>query len=285
MAAVPPVPPPLVQPLVLPLPALPPQRHRPNLIPMFQHWGFLLGPAAERSLHRVADVAAPFGYPAVLVTIFIAWYRTLVAIARGVSSPSRVLLPLSATLLFARPLIIGSRLQYRRLQSALCYLLGIPTYWIPQERYEALDTLIQYRDHHQDPAIVHDPARPPPPYQLQLTPELLRLAGPFSISVAMELKAEGLGSAGRDTADTRQMAHLRACDLMRRHGLRPTHVARSAPMAVTLAFIPLLEEVVAAQMAGLELAQLRQESVRATWRDPRHEPGARNGLGGLRPDD
>jgi len=83
------------------------------------------------------------------------------------------------------------------------------------------------------------------------------------------LKAEGLGSMGQDTPDNRRIATLRAVDIMKQRGLRETHIARSAPMAVALAFIPLPEEIAAKQVSAVLETQDLLDAYSRKWVDPR----------------
>lgn len=114
--------------------------------------------------------------------------------------------------------------------------------------------------------------RLPPAAPNELTPIVpvpIRLAGQCAIHTSLLLKSEGLGSFGLDTPDNRRIAMLRAVDLMKARGVRESHIARSAPMAVALAFVPLPEEVAAAQLgvtqANLELVEAKSRA----WIDPR----------------
>jgi len=100
--------------------------------------------------------------------------------------------------------------------------------------------------------------------------------GPYAVSVSYQLKAEGLGSAGLDSPDNRRIATLRASDIMRKHGIRPSHIAKSVPMAVALAFIPLPEEVAARQLEFVLTASDAKEAATRKWVDPR-------ALGGVEP--
>ena len=130
-----------------------------------------------------------------------------------------------------------------------------------------------------DEARVEAAAQPPPgnppeapggqdePLPLVAAPHVL--AGHYSIHVSQMLKAEGLGSFGMDTPDNRRIALLRAVDIMKVRGLRATHIARSAPMAVALAFTPLPEEVAAAQLAASKSALELLEAKARKWVDPR----------------
>lgn len=92
----------------------------------------------------------------------------------------------------------------------------------------------------------------------------------------MQLKAEGLGSMGIDSSENRRIAALRAADIMKRHGCRTSDIARSVPMAVALAFVPLPEEVAAVQLErALGAVDLKEAKTRH-WVDPRlldgHQP-------------
>lgn len=140
-------------------------------------------------------------------------------------------------------------------------------------RAQELDALLTFRDawngDADDPlAAPGAPANPAP-----LVQNPLLHAGPYSIHVAMMLKAEGLGSMGQDTPDNRRISALRAAELMKQRGLRPTHIARSVPMAVALAYIPTPEEVAAAQLPAVRLAQELVEARSRSWIDPRTEDG------------
>lgn len=98
--------------------------------------------------------------------------------------------------------------------------------------------------------------------------------GRFAHHVSMMLRAEGFGSAGLDTADTRRAAHLRACDLMRTRDVRTCDIARNAPLAVAMAFVPLPEEVLARQFERLVEVLDRKQEMKADWMDLRNPGGA-----------
>lgn len=159
--------------------------------------------------------------------------------------------------------------------------LGYQSRLLSEDRARLLTQLVQGRDDFRDPDLVHDPVAPPPPFRSLMPEELARLAGPFAVSVSLELKAQGHGSAGEDRPDTRRVAYQLACDIMRRHGMRPAHIANSAPIAVALAFIPLPGEVAAAQIAAVELSAMRREQVSAEWRDPMYVRGRSSGAHGV----
>lgn len=98
--------------------------------------------------------------------------------------------------------------------------------------------------------------------------------GPYAVSVSFQLKAEGLGSGGMDTPENRRIARLRASDIMKKHGVRPSDIARSAPMAVALAFVPLPEEIAARQLEFVLTATDAKEAATRAWVDPRAMGGA-----------
>lgn len=130
------------------------------------------------------------------------------------------------------------------------------------------DNFIQDQDH--QPAAGGAPQNPEPPLVQVMVPHgQHQLVGPYSIHVSYQLKAEGLGSMGQDTADNRRIAALRAADIMKKHGVRPSHIAKSIPMAVALAFTPLPEEVAAAQLPAVQRAAELKEAVARRWLDPR----------------
>jgi len=91
----------------------------------------------------------------------------------------------------------------------------------------------------------------------------------FAASIAAQLKAEGLGSMGVDTPDARRIALLRACKLMDQHGMRPSHIAQQAPVAVVLAFTPNRGEIFAAQLSKTAAVLSRQEEAAREWSDPK----------------
>lgn len=140
---------------------------------------------------------------------------------------------------------------------------------ISRPRAEALDRLISSRDtyderedHQMDP---HGQPLPMPlrPYYGNED------AGPYAIQVSIRLKAEGLGSLGLDTVDNRRIAYLRAVDIMRAHGVRPSHIAKSAVVAVSLAFVPTPHEILAKQIDSVMGALDRKEATSRVWRDER----------------
>jgi len=58
---------------------------------------------------------------------------------------------------------------------------------------------------------------------------------------------------------------LRAQDLMKKHGVRPSHIAQNAIVAVNLAFIPLPEEVQARKLQGITTTSLIRDASKAHW--------------------
>lgn len=137
------------------------------------------------------------------------------------------------------------------------------------DRAIELDGLTSRRDNWAGDADAPQAAPGAPQGPMPLVPSLHRLAGPYALQVSIMLKAEGLGSLGLDTPDNRRIALLRAVDLMKQRGVRETHIARSAPMAVALAFIPLPEEVAAVQLGVTKHAQELLEAKTRKWVDPR----------------
>lgn len=184
-----------------------------------------------------------------------------------------------ATLLFIMSflflvLICTLRLRYGSYGAALrsVYRLFLWVFGCGMEQYLSLERA-QYLDgvtslrNEWDADTRLPPAAPNEP--TPIIPVPIRLAGQCAIHTSLILKSEGLGSFGLDTPDNRRIAMLRAVDLMKARGVRESHIARSAPMAVALAFVPLPEEVAAAQIgvtqANLELLEAKSRQ----WIDPR----------------
>ena len=171
-------------------------------------------------------------------------------------------------LVFRRPIIY---IAFRVWMFLSCGTVNV----LSLERAQHLDGVVLTRDNfRQDmdalpPAPPGQPQNPDPPLVQVMNPH--NLVGPYSIHVSYLLKAEGLGSMGQDTADNRRICALRAADIMKKHGLRPSHIARSIPMAVGLAFIPLEEEVAAAQLPVVERTRMLHEAVTRKWVDPRND--------------
>lgn len=115
------------------------------------------------------------------------------------------------------------------------------------------------------------PPEPRPPAMLWGQADRI---GPYAVSVSYQLKAEGLGSGGMDTLENRRIARLRASDIMKKHGVRPSDISRSAPMAVALAFVPLPEEIAARQLEFILTATDAKEAAARVWVDPRTVGGS-----------
>jgi hypothetical protein len=93
--------------------------------------------------------------------------------------------------------------------------------------------------------------------------------GPYVSGVATRLKAEGLGSSGVDTPDTRRQTLERAQRMMRDWGVRPTTIANQAPVAVVLAFTPNRGEIIARQLAASTEVHRRHQDHSSKWVDAR----------------
>ncbi len=173
------------------------------------------------------------------------------------------------TVIFAsRTGLLGRRPQEWsiRILEALC--CGRARY-LSLRRARQLDGLVLQRNGFDQDADDPPPAPGAPANPAPLVQVNHRLCGPYTIHVSLALKAQGLGSAGLDTPDNRRIAYLRACEIMQKRGVRSSHIAKSAPMAVALSFIPLPEEVAAAQMPITLESQELLEARSRQWIDPR----------------
>lgn len=93
--------------------------------------------------------------------------------------------------------------------------------------------------------------------------------GRFVVGIARRLKAEGLGSFGVDTADTRRQTLERAVRMMKDWGVRPSDIANQAPVAVVLAFTPSKGEIRALQLEATAEVVYRKRKAAATFVDTR----------------
>jgi hypothetical protein len=113
------------------------------------------------------------------------------------------------------------------------------------------------------------------PVLAPLVPDVRMPRYRYARHVAMALKAEGLGSLGMDTPDTRRVALLRAVKLMQQHGMRPEHIANQSPMAVAIAFLPTRAEIEAKQLQQAAAYRNRLAEAVVAWEDPEYMPDSR----------
>jgi hypothetical protein len=155
---------------------------------------------------------------------------------------------------------------WRACVAILCFWRGPVKYLTPGESQHSA-FILAARDGFAEQDDLQDPDAPAPPIDHRLPAGDLS-TGRYAVSVSMALKAEGLGSMGEDTAAARRICMLRACEIMRKHGVRSTHIARSAPLAVALAFTPLRQEIDAKRFAIAAEIIERLNLERSAWVDP-----------------
>jgi len=164
----------------------------------------------------------------------------------------------------------------------VCYqrLLGMESADVPLRIRQFADHLAAVDDD-----TLPDGARVPHPADVRLpggdvtlaplVPDLNVPRYRFARHVAMALKAEGLGSLGLDTPDTRRVALLRAVKLMQQHGMRPEHIATQSPMAVAISFLPTRAEIEAKQLQQAAAYRTRLAEALVAWEDPEYVPDSR----------
>lgn len=148
----------------------------------------------------------------------------------------------------------------------LCFWRG-PVKYLTRGESQHAALILASRDNFAEQDDLQDPDAPAPPIDHRLPAGDLS-TGRYAVHVSMALKAEGLGSMGEDTSAARRICMLRACEIMRKHGVRPTHIARSAPLAVALAYTPLRQEVDAKRFAIAAQIIERLNLERSAWHDP-----------------
>lgn len=84
--------------------------------------------------------------------------------------------------------------------------------------------------------------------------------GSYAARVAREAKAH-FGLLERSEAN-RLVLHKWCRDRMVEHGVRPSHMAALLPLAVQLAFVPLQEEIEAAQLSATLVVHKREEMMK-----------------------